>query len=92
MKLSQKLDYAYHTYDRLCVRGKKIYMGVWFSALYLMLLTMTVGFFYTGDYLRGERRLSLAIFVGALTITATSVLTKMLLGWRAEIRQLAAKE
>jgi hypothetical protein len=71
------------------VRGAKLYMKIWFSFFYLMLVAVTAGFMFVGpEFAAGWRRIVVGSFVAILVIFAASLLTRMHLRFLAEINQL----
>jgi hypothetical protein len=77
---------------RFGIRGAKLYAKIWFSSLYLMLITVTAGLWFVGpEFAEGWWRVAVGCFVGTLVVFAASLVTRMRLKFLAEIEQLGAQ-
>ena len=77
---------------RYGVHGARIFGRIWFSAMYLTLVAIVVGWLMVVQEIPGGwRRAFIACFVGTLAVLATALLTRMQLKYRTEIDQFEAK-
>ncbi|HTV61785.1 MAG TPA: hypothetical protein VMH30_04370 [Verrucomicrobiae bacterium] len=78
---------------RFGVRGAKLFAKIWFSIMYLALVTITAGFWIIGpEFPEGWYRIFAGCLVGALVVFAASLLTRMRLKLLAEIAELEARD
>ena len=75
--------------QRYGVRGAKFFARIWFSLLYVFLIALSATSWIVGpEFATGWRRVFTGCLVGALTVIATSLLTRMRLEYLAAIKRL----
>lgn len=74
---------------RYGVRGAKLFARLWFPFLYLLLVVPTAVLWAVAPALAtGWRRILFGCVVSGLTVLAASILTRMRLGYLADIERL----
>jgi len=75
--------------QRYGVRGAKLFARIWFSLLYLLLVTLAAGLWIVGpEFSQGGRRILIGGLTAALLVLAASLLTRMRLRYWEEIDRL----
>ena len=71
------------------VRGAKLFARLWFPFLYVLLIAPTAALWSVAPELAaGWKRIFFGCLVGGLTVLAASLLTRMRLGYLADIQRL----
>ena len=74
---------------RYGLRGAKIFAWIWFPLMYVFLIAVTAGLWTVGpEFVAGRHRVFLGCFIGALTVAAASMLTRMGLQYLAAIERV----
>jgi hypothetical protein len=75
------------------VRGAKLFARFWFLLLYVVLVALGAALPVVGpEIAAGWRRIVFGCIAGGLIVVATSLLTRMRLGYLASIERLEAGE
>ncbi|MGH7951003.1 MAG: hypothetical protein ACREFE_03660 [Limisphaerales bacterium] len=78
---------------RFGVRGARLFARIWFPILYFVLAAITAGLWIVSPaFAGGWRRITTDCVIGALVVTAASLLTHMCLKFLAEIAELEMRE
>jgi hypothetical protein len=85
MSFVRGLQRFLNTCERMGVRGKRVYMGIWFGFAYgVVFLLSTLLILVVGQVQGGD--LLLLVIANALTILASCIVTRMLIRWRVGIK------
>ena len=77
---------------RYGVRGAKLFARVWFPLLYVSMIALAGGLWVVGpEFTTGWRRIFCGCLIGALTVVAASLLTRMRLQYLAAIGLLESR-
>ena len=74
-------------YRRLSLKWKCAWGGTSFLAMYSLLLACSCRVLIYSDEFENSRRTLIICIVVTITIVASSLLTKMLIGWFSEMRE-----
>jgi len=76
---------------RYGLRGAKLFARLWFLLLYVVLVALAAALPAVGpEIVAGWRRIVVGCIAGGLIVVATSLLTRMRLGYLASIERLEA--
>ena len=74
---------------RYGVRGAKLFARIWFPLVYVSLIALDAGLWVVGpEFTTGRPRILCGCLIGALTVVAASLLTRMRLQYLAAIALL----
>ena len=74
---------------RYGLRGAKLFAWIWFPLMYVFLIAVTAGLWTVGpEFVAGWHRVFFGCFIGALTVVAASMLTRMRLQYLAAIERI----